>query len=54
MSPDASSGTVSLNYQLTNAAGLSFRVAFQDEGAPPRFEILQGERQVGEGRFHFG
>jgi len=54
ISPDASSGTVSLNYQLTNAAGLSFRVAFQDEGAPPRFEILQGERQVGEGRFHFG
>ena len=54
ISSDPSSGTVSLNYQLTNMAGISFRLAFQDEKLPPRLEIRQGDRQVAEGRFRFG
>lgn len=52
--PEPASGTVSLNYQLTNLAGISFRLAFQDEKAPPRLEIRQGDRQVAQGRFNFG
>ena len=54
ISPDPPSGTVSLNYLLTNAAGVSFRLAFQDEEAPPRFEICQGGSQIAQGRFDFG
>ena len=54
ISPDPSSGTVSLNYQLTNMAGISFRLAFQDEKLPPRLEIRQGDRQVAQGRFNIG
>jgi 2-amino-4-hydroxy-6-hydroxymethyldihydropteridine diphosphokinase len=54
ISPDPSSGTVSLNYQLINVAGISFRLAYQDEKAPPRLEIRQGDRQVAQGRFRFG
>jgi 2-amino-4-hydroxy-6-hydroxymethyldihydropteridine diphosphokinase len=54
ISPDLPSGTVSLNYQLTNATGISFRLAFQDEKTPPRFEIRQGSSQVAQGRFEFG
>jgi hypothetical protein len=54
ISPDPPSGTVSLNYQLTNAAGVSFRLAFQDEEAPPRFEICLDGNQVAQGRFNFG
>jgi hypothetical protein len=45
---------VSLDYQLTNAAGISFRLAFQDEEAPPRLEIRQGDSQIAQDRFHFG
>ena len=45
---------VSLNYQLTNLAGMSFRLAFQDEKTSPRLEIRQGDRQVAQGRFNFG
>jgi 2-amino-4-hydroxy-6-hydroxymethyldihydropteridine diphosphokinase len=54
ISPNPSGGTISLNYQLTNSAGISFRIAFQDEEAPPRFEICQGGSQVAQGRFRFG
>jgi len=54
VSPEPSRGTVSLNYQLTNAAGISFRLAFQDEEAPPRLEIRQGDSLVAQGRFRFG
>ena len=54
VSPEPSSGVVSLNYQLTNGSGFPFRLAFQDEKAPPRLEIRQGERLVAEGRFRFG
>jgi hypothetical protein len=54
ISPEPSRGTVSLNYQLTNAAGISFRFAFQDEQAPPRLEIRQGDSRVAHGRFRFG
>jgi 2-amino-4-hydroxy-6-hydroxymethyldihydropteridine diphosphokinase len=54
ISSNPSSGTVSLNYELTNAAGMSFRLAFQDEEAPPRFEICQGGNQIVKGRFDFG
>ena len=54
LSSDPSGGTVSLNYQLTNMAGIPFRLAFQDEKLPPRLEIRQGDRQVAEGRFRFG
>lgn len=54
ISPEPSRGMVSLDYQLTNAAGISFRLAFQDEEAPPRLEIRQGDSQIAQGRFHFG
>jgi hypothetical protein len=54
ISPDPSSGTVSLNYQLINVAGISFRLTSQDEKTPPRLEIRQGDRQVAQGRFRFG
>jgi len=49
-----SSGTVSLSYQLTNAAGISFRLAFQDERTPPRLEIRQGDSLIAQDRFEFG
>jgi hypothetical protein len=54
ISPEPSRGMVSLDYQLTNAAGISFRLAFQDEEAPPRLEIRQGDSQIAQDRFHFG
>ncbi len=54
ISPETSSGTVSLNYQLTNAAGMLFRLAFQDEKTPPSLEIRQGDSLLAQGRFHFG
>ncbi len=54
ISPEPSRGTVSFNYQLTNAAGVGFRLAFQDEKEPPRLEIRQDGRQIAGGRFHFG
>ncbi len=54
VSPRRSEGVVSLNYQLTNAAGIPFRLAFQDEKVPPQLEIHQGDNLVAQGRFRFG
>ena len=54
ISPEPSSGTVFLNYQLTNRAGLSFRLAFQDEKTPPRLEVRKGDSLLAKGRFRFG
>jgi hypothetical protein len=45
---------VTLNYQLTNASGLFFRMVHQDEKAPPQFEVRQGDTLVAQGAFHFG
>jgi hypothetical protein len=47
-------GQVSLDYQLTNASGIFFHLVRQDEKAPPRFEMRQGDKLVAQGTFEFG
>ena len=54
VSPEPERGAVSLDYQLSNASGLQFRLTSQDEKAPPRFDIRQGDTLVEQGRFRFG
>lgn len=54
VSPEPERGAVSLDYQLSNASGLQFRLTSQDEKAPPRLDIRQGDRMVEQGRFRFG
>ena len=54
VSPEPERGAVSLDYQLSNASGIQFRLTSQDEKAPPRFEIRQGDTMVEQGRFRFG
>jgi hypothetical protein len=45
---------VSLFYQMTNASGILFHLVRQEEKAPPRFEIRQGDNLVEQGTFEFG
>jgi len=45
---------VSMNYELTNAAGIFFRLVQQKEKAPPGIEMKQGDQLVGQGTFEFG
>ena len=54
ISPTPADGTLRLEYLLTNSAGISFRLAFQDEKAPPKWEVGQGDAVVAENRFRFG
>ena len=48
------SGEVTLDYELTNASGILFHLVRQDETAPPRFEMRQGDKLVAQGTFEFG
>jgi len=48
------SGEVIMDYELTNASGILFHLARQDEKAPPRFEARQGDKLVAQGTFEFG
>jgi hypothetical protein len=48
------SGYVSMSYQLTNASGMFFHLVCQEENAPPRFEMRQGDKVVAQGAFEFG
>jgi hypothetical protein len=50
----ASSGIVSLQYRLANAANIGFHLAVQNEKAPPQLAIRQADTQVGRGQFEFG
>lgn len=45
---------VRLDFELTNAAGISFRLVRQEEKAPPGFEMRQGDKLVAQGTFEFG
>jgi 2-amino-4-hydroxy-6-hydroxymethyldihydropteridine diphosphokinase len=54
ISTSPSTGELRLNYQLTNSAGIPFRLAFQDEKTPPRLDIRQGDSLVAQGHFRFG
>lgn len=55
VSPNPSGGArMRLDYQLTNAGGIPFCLALQDEKAPPRFQIRQGDRLIVRGQFEFG
>jgi hypothetical protein len=51
---DSRNGRVSLAYQLTNAAGIVFHLVRQDEDAPPRFEMRQGDKLLAQDTFKFG
>jgi len=44
---------VRLDYELTNASGILFRLVRQEEKDPPRFEMRQGEKLVARGTFEF-
>ena len=54
VSPEPERGNVSLDYQLCNPSGMQFRLTAQDEKAPPRLEIRQGDALVAQGKFRFG
>ena len=54
VTPQPSGGVLFMNYLLKNAAGISFRLAFENEKAPPRLDIRQGDSLVAQDRFRFG
>jgi hypothetical protein len=54
VTPQPSSGVLFMSYLLKNAAGIAFRLAFEDQKAPPRLEIRQGDSLVAQDRFRFG
>jgi hypothetical protein len=52
--PRPANGNVGLCYQLCNASGMQFRLTQQDEKAPARLEIRQGDALVAQDKFRFG
>lgn len=47
-------GTLVLGYELAGAGGATYRRVAEDRTQPPRFRVLQGDRELASGKFEYG